>query len=346
MFVAAIFVGTMIVWMWRAAKGLKKEIEEKIDEIAGNQQTLTRGTWIALFLFTFLMIFREGIETVIFLSAVNLTTNALFSFLGGITGLALAVLFGVFFVRGSIKIDLGRFFKITGIVLLLFVIQLLIGGVHELAEGGLIDIGPSEMAIVGPFVKNNALFLVGVLLIPFLMLLIPSRKQELVVAGSSAERRLAFYQQRKQKAWRIAAAVLSLFIVLFIAYDFVYGQNKQRISEPVPVTAQNGEVRIPVTDVLDGNLHRFILTGTKIRFIMMKMDDGSIATAFDACEICGSKGYIQGSGTIVCLNCAADINKSTIGKGGGCNPIPLTSRTEGGSIFIKIGDIHSQQKRF
>src|SRR5437867_2973103 len=81
MFVAAIFVGTMIVWMWRAAKGLKKEIEEKIDEIAGNQQTLTRGTWIALFLFTFLMIFREGIETVIFLSAVNLTTNALFSFL-------------------------------------------------------------------------------------------------------------------------------------------------------------------------------------------------------------------------------------------------------------------------
>ena len=79
---------------------------------------------------------------------------------------------------------------------------------------------------------------------------------------------------------------------------------------------------------------------------MMKMDDGSIATAFDACEICGSKGYIQGSGTIVCLNCAADINKSTIGKGGGCNPIPLTSRTEGGSIFIKVGDIHSQQKRF
>ena len=346
MFIAAIFVGSMIVWMWRASKGLKKEIEEKIDEIAGNQQTPTRGVWVALFLFTFLMIFREGIETVIFLSAVNLTTNALFSFLGGVLGLIFAVLFGVFFVRGSIKIDLGRFFKITGIVLLLFVIQLLIGGVHELAEGGLIDIGPSEMAIVGPFVKNNALFLVGVLLIPFLMLLIPSRKQELVATGSSAERRLAMYQQRKQKTWRMSAAVLSLFIVLFIAYDFVYGQNKQRISEPVPVSAENGEVRIPVSDVSDGNLHRFILAGTKIRFIMMKMDDGSIATAFDACEICGSKGYIQGSGTIVCLNCAADINKSTIGKGGGCNPIPLISRTEGGSIFIKIGDIHSQQKRF
>lgn len=346
MFVAAAFVGTMILWMWRSAKGLKKEIEQKIDQIAGDTESITRGGWIALFLFTFLMVFREGIETVIFLSAVNLTTNALLSFLGGVTGLILAVLFGFFFIRGSIRIDLGRFFKITGIVLLLFVIQLLIGGVHELAEGGLIDIGPSEMAIVGPFVKNNALFLVGILLIPFLMLMIPSRKQTPAPAGSAAERRLAIYQERRQKMWRTAAAVMSLFIVLFITYDFVYGQNQKKISDPVSVSAQNGEVRIPVSEVSDGRLHRFILAGTRIRFIMMKLDDGTIATAFDACEICGSKGYIEGSGTIVCLNCAADINKTTIGKGGGCNPIPLSARHDPNSIFIKVSDLSGQQKRF
>ncbi len=346
MFVAAIFVGTMIVWMWKSARGLKKEIESKIDELAGSAEEPPRGAWVALFLFTFLMIFREGIETVIFLSAVNFTTDALLSFLGGIVGLVLAVLFGVFFVRGSIRIDLGRFFKITGIVLLLFVIQLLIGGVHELAEGGLIDIGPVEMAVVGPFVKNNALFLIGILLIPFLMLMIPALKLDLQPAGSAAERRLGMYQQHRQKVWRVAAAVLSLFIVLFIGYDYVYGQTKKTITPPVPVSAANGEIRIPLSEVSDGRLHRFIFSGSKIRFIVMKMDDGKVATAYDACEICGSQGYIQQSGSIICLNCAADINPATIGKGGGCNPMKLESSEENGALIIRTSDLVKEQKRF
>ena len=58
-------------------------------------------------------------------------------------------------------------------------IQLIIGGVHELSEGGLIDIGPRGMAIIGPIVKNNALFLIGILLIPALMLLIRHNRERL-----------------------------------------------------------------------------------------------------------------------------------------------------------------------
>src|SRR5262249_46388061 len=144
------------------------------------------GISFAIFSFTFLMIVREGMETVIFLRAVNFTTSEMLSFLGGIIGLVLAVLFGVFFVRGSIRVDLGRFFKITGIVLLLFVVQLVIGGIHEFGEGGLFEIGPREMAIVGPIVNYNALFLIGILLIPFLMLVIPSRPKAVPEAVSHA----------------------------------------------------------------------------------------------------------------------------------------------------------------
>jgi len=343
MFVAAFFVATMIVWMWRSAKGLKKEIEAKIDQIAQKEES-GKG-WIALFAFTFLMIFREGIETVIFLSAVRLTTDALVSFLGGLIGLVLAVLFGFFFVRGSIRIDLGRFFKITGIVLLLFVIQLVIGGFHELGEGGLINIGPREMAIVGPFVKNNALFLIGVLLIPFLMLLIPARRKTAELPESMAERRLAIAQQNRQRMWRMAAAILSLLIVLFIGYDFVYGQNRKTLSTPEPLVATAGEVRIPVTAVSDGNLHRFVLSGSKVRLIVLKTAE-SLAVAFDACEICGSQGYVQEAGSVICLNCSADINTATIGRGGGCNPIPLAFREEGGFLIIRVDDLVKQAKKF
>jgi len=343
MFVAAFFVTTMIIWMWRSAKGLKKEIEAKIEEIAQTEQS-GKG-WFALFAFTFLMIFREGIETVIFLSAVKLTTDALVSFLGGMIGLILAILFGVFFVRGSIRIDLGRFFKITGIVLLLFVIQLLIGGFHELGEGGLINIGPREMAIVGPFVKNNALFLIGVLLIPFLMLMIPARRKPGELPESAAERRLLLAQQNRQRMWRTAAAFLSLLIVLFIGYDFVYGQNRKTLSAPEQLTATGGEVRIPVSGVSDGDLHRYVLNGSKVRMIVLKTAEG-LVVAFDACEICGSQGYVQEAGSVICLNCSADINTATIGRGGGCNPIPLAFREEGGFLIIRVDDLMKQVKKF
>lgn len=346
MLAAAFFVGTMILWMWRSARGLKKAIETRIDQITAADEPGGRGGWIALFLFTFLMIVREGIETVIFLSAVNLTTSAILSFLGGIIGLLLAVIFGIFFVRGSLRIDLGRFFKITGIVLLIFVIQLLIGGVHELAEGGLINIGPRAMALIGPVVKNNALFLIGMLLIPVLMLLIPGKdRAPSKDVSSRAEQRLQVSREKKQKTWRTGAAILAICIVLFMSYDFVYSQNRT-LTPPVEVSAINGEVRIPVESVSDGKLHRFVLSGSQIRFIVMKIDEGRIATAFDACEICGSQGYVQEGGALICLNCSADINTATIGQRGGCNPILLFSRIQDSTLIIPVSSLNKEESKF
>ncbi|MCI0444388.1 Fe-S-containing protein [bacterium] len=344
MFVAAIFVTTMIIWMWKSARGLKKEIEAKVEEIAA-KETEGRGAWLALFMFTFLMIVREGMETVIFLSAVNVSSQAIISFSGGIIGLLLAVVFGIFFVRGSIRIDLGRFFKITGIVLLIFVIQLIIGGFHELSEGGLIDIGPRAMALIGPIVKNNALFLIGILLIPVLMLIIPARSKELPAdTKSRADQRLALASERKQRMWRIGAAILAICVVVFITFDYVYGQNRT-LSTPTEIEAVNGEIRIPLNTVSDGNLHRFILKGHSVRFIVMRTGD-KIATALDACEICGSQGYVQGGSSIICLNCSADINPATIGDSGGCNPIHLSSINQSGTVVIPVNNLLQEEHRF
>jgi len=343
MFVAAFFVTTMILWMWRSARGLKREIEQKLEQIAIRDDAGNHSIWLGIFFFTFLMVFREGMETVVFLSAVNLTTSALMSFFGGILGLLLAVLFGIFFVRGSIRINLGRFFKITGIVLLLFVIQLIIGGIHELSEGGWIDIGPRAMATLGPIVKNNALFLIGVLMIPALMLMIPARAQAAPQTASAAERRLLLASQRRQKFWRTSAALLSILVVCFIAMDFVYGQTRT-LSAPEPVTVVDGRVTIPIAQVSDGNLHRFIVPETGVRFIVIKTD--KLHVAFDACEICGSQGYVQEGKAVVCLNCAADINTATIGQSGGCNPIPLASENSNGSLVILASDLQKKTAIF
>src|SRR5438046_2333935 len=185
MLVAAVFVVTMIVFMMKTGRKLKGEIESKIGLFA-------RGdAWIGLFLFVFLMVLREGVETVLILSAVTLTTSELLSFMGTLAGVLLSILFGVMFVRGSVRINLGKFFKITTVILIFVALQLLISGLHELSETGVIPSSKRQMAIIGPIVRNDIFFFVTMLALTAMMVLIESkrRSQEPVAADSRAEER-------------------------------------------------------------------------------------------------------------------------------------------------------------
>ena len=80
MLAAAVFVITMIVFMMKTGRKLKGEIEGKVGLLAGED------AWIGLFLFVFLMVLREGAETVLILSAVTLNSSELLSFIGTVLG--------------------------------------------------------------------------------------------------------------------------------------------------------------------------------------------------------------------------------------------------------------------
>src|SRR3954453_4210421 len=183
---SAVIVGSMMVWMWRHAHALSGEMKGGLSRILAREPAGSGAG--GPFLFTFLMVFREGIETVVFLSAVSLTTSGLLAVLGVLIGLAVAIVFGVFFVRGSLRIDLGRFFKITGIALAIFVLQLLVNGYHELAEGGFLPGNETTMGTVGPLVQNEFFFIAAVLALPLLMLLVPGRQRQEAGAGGAAAR--------------------------------------------------------------------------------------------------------------------------------------------------------------
>ena len=71
-----------------------------------------------------------------------------------------------------------------------------------------------------------------------------------------------------------------------------------------------------------------------MRFIVIQKPDRSLAVAFDACQICGTQGYYQKGSEVICRNCASDIVIATIGTPGGCNPVPLKSYIEGGTLVI------------
>jgi FTR1 family protein len=345
----AAFVLSMVGWMWRTARTLRQGIENRVERIA---RGATRGVGWWLGVLTFFLILREGIETVLFLAAVDLTTDALRSFAGGLAGLGLAVAFGVAFVRGTVRIDLGRFFKVTEIVLLVLAAQLLIGGVHELGESGLIPIGRDEMRLIGPIVKNDVLVLVVLLALPLLVLAVPGRRERERAAAAARldgpERRLALASLRRDTLWRRTLAAAGILVIASLGVSYAFTRLPQGIDPPSILSPAGGdEIRLPKTGLDDGHLHRFgvSIDGTVVRFVVVKSGQ-RVVPVFDACVVCGAHGYVERKGRLVCLACAADINPATVGTGGGCNPIPLRYRDDGGDLVIALKDLAAERPAF
>jgi FTR1 family protein len=344
---SALIVGSMMVWMWRHSHSLSGEMKGSLARILARENA--RSVALGLFLFTFLMVFREGVETVFFLSALSLTTNGLLAGLGVLIGLSLAVVFGVLFVRGSLRVDLGRFFKITGIALGIFVLQLLINGYHELSEAGWLPANPTTMATVGPLVQNEFFFIAAVLALPLLMLLIPGKSETVPAAAEGASARLARAQSQRQARARAVGAVLGLVILAVLGFGFVYTRPPVALSPATPLQAgADGTVRIPLAAFSDMRLRRFQVTvhGQPVRFIAVPIDGNEIATAFDACLICGARGYYQEGHTVTCLHCGSAIYPPSIGQPGGCNPVPLESRVEAGQLVLAASDLASGASLF
>ena len=195
MLVAAFFVVTMVIFMMKTGRKLKGEIEGKVGLLAGND------AWFGLFVFIFLMVLREGAETVLILSAVSLNSTELMSFLGTLLGLLAAIAFGVMFVKGSVRINLQKFFKVTTAIMFLVAAQLLISGLHELSESGVIASSKREMAIIGPIVSNDWFFFVTIFALAALMILFEAKRREPAPAAASpAERRKADVERTPRAA--------------------------------------------------------------------------------------------------------------------------------------------------
>jgi high-affinity iron transporter len=99
------------------------------------QATDTRGAW-TLFGLAFVAVAREGIETTLFLTAATFTTSTRQTLLGGSLGLVVAACLGWVVFAGGKRLDVGRFFRVTGGMLLLFAAGLVAHGVHEFQEVG------------------------------------------------------------------------------------------------------------------------------------------------------------------------------------------------------------------
>jgi high-affinity iron transporter len=336
--VAALFVVSMVIWMNRIARHLKREIEDKIETYATRAGSAA-GWGIAFFVF--LMVLREGAELALILRAVELSTEGLQTWIGTIAGIAAAILVGLFFFKGTLKVPLHRFFAVTSAILILVAIQLAVTGLHELSEARWIPSSKTEMALLGPIVRNELFFFIFVFGSAAFMIFRQWQSASLSKAMKSvstdAERRLLEAQTRKQRRWMIAAAVMSLGVILVLTADFIYARVNSAPVRAREVTAVNNFVRIPVSEVQEGDLHLFTLTanGQSIRFMVIKKPNG-YGTALDACLICGAEGYRQEGQNVMCRHCASAIYIPSIGQKGGCNPIGFRSQVNNDEIIIDV----------
>ena len=102
-----------------------------------------------------------------------------------------------------------------------------------------------------------------------------------------------------------------------------------RLSEAKPVILEkDGKVHIPIEQVRDGKLHRFVWVaddGKAVRFFVINRypDKLRLGVVFDACLLCGDQGYVMEGNQVICVACGVHIFIPSIGKAGGCNPVPV-----------------------
>ncbi len=338
MLLASALVITMIVWMNRVARSLRKQIEKRVEAYA---QKTTRAAGLGIGAFVFLMVVREGAELVLILRAVELSSSGVQTWIGTVLGITIAVAVGIFFFEGTLRIPLDRFFAATSVILMVVAFQLALTGVHELSEAEWIWSSKREMATIGPIVRNEVFFFAVILGVAALVVMrewFGARRPPEDAPLNPAERRMREWEFRRQRRWSFAAAVLCMLVVISLAAEFAYSRA---MAAPVPakmLTAVNDQVRIPLSELTDSSLHFYTAnTGvTTLRFLVIHQSNGNYAVALDACQICGWSGYRQEGQNVICRNCGATIYIPSIGEKGGCNPIPVKSTVQGGELIVDL----------
>src|ERR1700693_6589977 len=146
----------------------------------------------------------------------------------------------------------------------------------------------------------------------------------------------------------VAVDGFSFVFIALVTAKFIRAKSVSALSPATDVTFTNGQVKIPLAQVSDGDWHRYQAqeNGVAIRFWLYQKPDGKIATVFDACEICGAVGFYKSGTGVVCKNCAAPINPQSVGAAGGCNPIPLKATQTADSVIIQEADIAAGSRVF
>ena len=165
--VAAVLVISMVVYMLKHAKKLRGEIGGRIETASQSPGT---GAWVGVFLLVLLMITREGMEMAFITATLARQEQSVRMFWGALIGIALAAALAWGWSRYGHRVNLGLFFQVTSIFLVLFALQLLVYSFHEATEANVLPINNQYWHIAtepyGPEGEYGAMLSYALVLLP------------------------------------------------------------------------------------------------------------------------------------------------------------------------------------
>ena len=230
----------------------------------------------------------------------------------------------------------------------------------------------------GGYLDNGVLFLflyAVMAMIPPAVLFFRSLRLRGLWQNTAQKRRLRS-DNRHNRRWAVIALLSAVAILLCLTlvyetyhrppdipegetYIIIYSdpdgtEHEIKAVDVKDYDASRIKVRIPVGQVDDYNLHAFEMNRSgssnkapRVRWIVIrKPASAAYGVGLDACDVCGNAGYFQRGDTVVCKRCDVVMNTNTIGLAGGCNPIPLEFRVEGGNIVIPMEGLIAGEKEF
>ncbi|PID75437.1 MAG: hypothetical protein CSB23_03410 [Deltaproteobacteria bacterium] len=329
------------------------------------RRTLTEGVfYLVVVPFLLLLSVRSAVDLWIFIADEALTATSVVNTTlivnGGalLTGFSVVVLLGILFTVFFNRLSLAA-------ARILFVLFYLLLAVQWLADIFInlirLDYLKASRGLISYVAKAhdllvlwNYIFFALAAAVVFLFYLrrhrgVSRRQRDLL---SEPERRKRTKYKLVDK--RYMTAVVSFLLLGVIAqawYDIVVASPPE-LSPAIPVeVGEDGRVRIKIADINDGHLHRYSYItsdGYRVRFFIIQRyaDSSKYGVVFDACQICGDDGYIESNNNVICIACNVSIFIPSIGKPGGCNPIPFASTTTSDEIVIEQSELEDGANYF
>ncbi|SMB86718.1 Uncharacterized membrane protein [Pasteurella testudinis DSM 23072] len=178
---------------------------------------------------------------------------------------------------------------------------------------------------------NNYLLAGMLIAISLLFLVCVQRPRQRALAQQTdlIEKRQKTALYRQARRITLSGLLLALMVIAAQLYWDKIASQPPRLSQATPVTlSQDGQVHIDIKQVSDGKLHRFVWIsdeGKAVRFFIINRlsDRVSLGVVFDACLLCGDQGYVMQGNQVICVACGVHMFIPSIGKPGGCNPVPI-----------------------
>jgi len=172
------------------------------------------------------------------------------------------------------------------------------------------------------------------------MAITSSRLPSVAHIRQGAERRKLLAAALRNQRLQLVMPLFSIAIFAAAAYQSSFPSVEYWDPKPLPVTAsQAGEIIIPKKgdiNLEDGKLHKYLFKqgGREARFFVLLTPAGELTVDLDACAICKPDGYGQAEGSVICYYCKTLIPLETVGKPGGCNPVPIAFSVKGDNVVI------------